>query len=212
MYRHIYWAGPLAALVLAMLFFGVVWNMSAKVPTGFYEPSPHVRLEAGISMGSGVHIGDGLVITAAHVVGKNKSMKAFADDNRMLDGEAEVLWTNTKYDIALVRVASPKMKAAPLSCAPNFTSQAVTAHGNPMGVHAVYTRGEVVGPAREWMIWASVVPVAGPIIYGQSGGGVMDDDGNVVGIAVGLLMTQAGIASFGWVVPSKVVCSLLGRA
>lgn len=212
MYRHIYWAGPLAALVLAMLFFGIVYNLSAKIPTGFHEPSPHVRLEAGISMGSGVHIGDGLVLTAAHVVGKNKSMKVFADDNRLVDAEGEVLWANAKYDIALIRIAKPKLGAASLSCAPNFTGQQVVAYGNPMGIQAVYTKGEVVGPARTFAIWASVLPVAGPIIYGQSGGGVADEHGAVVGIAVGVLVTQAGIAAFGWVVPSHVVCGLLGRA
>lgn len=212
MYRHIYWAGPLAALVFAMLFFGIVYNLSAKIPAGFYEPSPHVRLEAGISMGSGVHIGDGLVLTAAHVVGKNKSMKVFADDNRLVDAEGEVLWANTKYDIALIRIAKPKLGAASLSCAPNFTGQRVVAYGNPMGIQAVYTKGEVVGPARAFAVWASVLPIAGPIIYGQSGGGVADEHGAVVGIAVGVLVTQAGIAAFGWVVPSQVVCGLLGRA
>lgn len=138
-------------------------------------------------------------------------MAVFGDDNRLLDKEAEVLWTNAKYDIALMRMHKPSLKAAPLSCAPNFTSQAVWAYGNPMGVRAVYTKAEVVGPAREWGAWASVVPVSGPMIYGQSGGGVMDADGNLVGITVGLLMTPAGIASFGWAVPAHVACELLAR-
>lgn len=206
------WIGGFAVLLLVCLFFGVVWHRSAKIPHGFYEPSAHVRLEAGTGLGSGIHIGDGLVVTAAHVVGQNKSMTAFGDDDRVLDKQAEVLWTNPKYDIAVLRIHNAKLASAPLSCAPNYTSQSVWAHGNPMGVKAVYTRAEVVGPAREWMIWASVVPVAGPIIYGQSGGGVLDADGKVVGIAVGLLVTPAGIAAFGWVVPAKDVCALLGRA
>jgi serine protease Do len=195
-----------------LLFAGIVWNNASKIPYGFYEPSPHVRLEASGGLGSGVHIGNGLVITAAHVVSQNKSMKVFGDDNRVLDEAGEVLWSNAKYDVALIRLHKSALKAAPLSCAPNFTSQAVWAYGNPMGVRAVYTKGEVVGPAREWSAWASVVPVSGPIIYGQSGGGVLDADGGVVGIAVGLLMTPAGIASFGWIVPARVVCDLMGRA
>lgn len=213
MKRIPWWIGPLAAiLAVCVLVPAIVWHSSARIPIGFYEPSPHVRLESGLGQGSGVHIGNGLVVTAAHVVGKSKTMTAFADDNRVVDKAAEVLWTNEKYDIALIRVAKPKLGVAHLSCAPNFTSQAVWAYGNPMGIHAVYTKAEVVGPARPWLVWASVVPVTGPIIYGQSGGGVMDADGNLVGIAVGLLMTPSGIASFGWVVPSEVVCDLMGRA
>lgn len=211
MNRILGWGG-LGTLVAGLLTFGIIWNASSKIPAGFYEPSPHVRLEASGGLGSGVHIGNGLVITAAHVVSQNKSMKVFGDDNRVLDEAGEVLWSNAKYDVALIRLHKPALKSAPLMCAPNFTSQAVWAYGNPMGVKAVYTRGEVVGPARKWEIWASVVPVSGPIIYGQSGGGVLDADGGVVGIAVGLLMTPAGIASFGWIVPARVVCDLMGRA
>ena len=211
MHRHIYWAGPLAgALIAAMLFFGITWNASSKVPIGFYEPSPFVRLEAANSVGSGVHIGQGLVVTAAHVVGQNKAMKVFADDRRVMDGE--VLWSSTKYDIALMRVAKPQMRAAPLSCADNFTGQHVKAYGNPMGLDFVYTSGEVVGKAREQGHWAKVVPVDAALIYGQSGGGIIDEAGSVVGITVGLMGTPYGIAAFGFAVPSSVVCGLMGRA
>jgi S1-C subfamily serine protease len=212
MTRHLYWAGPLAALVVALLSFGITWNLSAKIPSGFYEPSAFVKLEAGNVSGSAVHIGDGFLVTAAHVVGTNKSMLFKGDDGRVIDKEAVVLWANREYDIALIRVDHPKLKSAPLSCAPNFTGQAVRAFGSPMDVEFVYTSGTVVGAARAMGPWASVLPVDGTVIYGQSGGGVVDANGNVVGIAVGLMPTQYGIAAFGFVVPAAAVCSLLARA
>ena len=81
-----------------------------------------------------------------------------------------------------------------------------------MDVDFVYTSGTVVGAARPMGPWASVLPVDGTVIYGQSGGGVVDANGNVVGIAVGLLPTQYGIAAFGFVVPASAVCNLLARA
>lgn len=203
--------GSFAMLIGSLLLFGILWNAAAKIPSGFYE-SPHVRIESAAGLGSGVHVGDGYVITAAHVVGKDTALKVFADNERLVDKTAEVLWTNTKYDISLVRVHdASKVKSAPLSCAKNFTGQTVTVYGNPMGVHAVYTKGEVTGAVREWATWSKVVPISGPIIYGQSGGGMLDSEGNVVGITVGLLMTQAGIAAFGWAVPAQVVCGLMGR-
>jgi len=62
--------------------------------------------------GSGVYIGNGLVLTAAHVVGDSKTVTLHSD--RDLPGE--VLWSNKKYDLALVRfsVTVPDMPAARL--------------------------------------------------------------------------------------------------
>jgi S1-C subfamily serine protease len=204
--------GGLGALVAGLLTFGIIWNASSKVPHGFYEPSAYVKLEAGNTSGSAVHIGDGFLVTAAHVVGQNKSMLVKGDDGRVIDREGVVLWANREYDIALIRVDHPKLKSAHLSCAPNFTGQGVRAFGSPMDVDFVYTSGTVVGAARPMGPWASVLPVDGTVIYGQSGGGVVDANGNVVGIAVGLMPTQYGIAAFGFVVPSQAVCDLLARA
>lgn len=204
--------GSVAMLAASLLTFGILWNAAAKIPHGFYEPSAFVKLEANGVSGSAVHIGDGFVITAAHVVGQNKSMLVKGDDGRVIDREGVVLWSNTAYDIALIRVDHPKLKTASLSCAENFTGQGVRAFGSPMDVEFVYTSGTVVGAARAMGPWASVLPVDGTVVYGQSGGGVVDASGNVVGIAVGLMPTQYGIAAFGFVVPSSAVCDLLARA
>lgn len=211
MNKLLLWGG-LAASTIVALAAGLTWNASSNIPVGFYEPSAYVKLEAGNTSGSAVHIGDGFLITAAHVVGQNKSMLVKGDDGRVIDREGVVLWANRDYDIALIRVDRPKLKTAPLSCAPNFTGQGVRAFGSPMDVEFVYTSGTVVGAARAMGPWASVLPVDGTVIYGQSGGGVVDANGNVVGIAVGLMPTQYGIAAFGFVVPAAAVCDLLARA
>lgn len=204
--------GSFAVLIASLLVFGIIWNAAAKIPHGFYVPSAFVKLEAKGVSGSGVHIGDGYVLTAAHVVGEFKDMMVKGDDGRVIDRAASILWANKVYDVALVRVAHPAMKSARLNCAPNFTGQGVKAYGSPMDVEFVYTSGTVVGKARKMGPWKSVVPVDGTLIYGQSGGGVVDDAGEVVGITVGLLPTQFGIAAFGFVVPASDVCSLLARA
>jgi S1-C subfamily serine protease len=204
--------GGLGTLVAGLLTFGIIWNTSAKIPHGFYQPSAFVKLEASNGSGSGVHIGDGFIVTAAHVVSQSKTMLIKGDDGRVIDREGVVLWTNTAYDIALIRVDHPRLKSAHLSCAPNFTGQGVRAYGSPMDVDFVYTSGTVVGAARANGPWASVLRVDGTLVYGQSGGGVVDDNGNVVGITVGLMPTQYGIAAFGFVVPARAVCDLLARA
>lgn len=206
--------GIIVALAVACITAGVAWNASSKIPHGFYEwgshaNSPFVQIAIGSAIGSGVHIGDGFILTAAHVVGAAKETKVFADTKELMRGE--VLWSNTKYDIALVRVARAKMAAAQLSCEPNFIGQNIRAYGNPMGVEFVYTSSTVVGAPRKHGPWDTVVPVDGTVVYGQSGGGVVDDQGRVVGITVGVMPTPYGIAAFGFIVPATIACQLLGR-
>lgn len=211
MNRVPWWIGPLAAILTTFVAVPVaVWAMSGiRAPVGFYEwpvegDSPFVRIVAGNGgEGSGVHIGDGLILTAAHVVGSSKATQVFADDGRVADGDAKILWSNAEFDIALVRAPKAKLKAAALDCDGNFTGQAVRSYGNPMGVSFVYTSGTVAGVSRQFGPWASVVPIDGTVVYGQSGGGVIDAKGRVVGIAVGLLPTPYGIAAFGFAVPAK---------
>ena len=212
------WLGIAGAVLLAIgavLFWNSSGNFQSRHLGGAVasEPAtPHVALKSGLGSGSGVHIGKGYIVSAAHVVGTSSSM--ILTDSAGRTTEARVLWVNKEYDIALLTVENAdSMGFAPLNCAPNYVGQKVTAYGNPMGIEFLYTRGEVNGASRKHMIWKEVVPLDGTIVYGQSGGGVIDNvDGSVVGITVGLVPTPYGIAAIGFAVPARVVCHLLGRA
>lgn len=161
--------------------------------------------------GSGVHIGNGYVLTAAHVVRTNKTMTVTDSEHREMAGE--VLWSNAEYDVALIKLPGASYVAtAPLSCAANFPHQRVTVYGNPIDLEFVFTSGDVNGTARKWAIWRELVPVDMTIIPGQSGGAAMDQAGNVVGIAVGVMIWQYGLTGQGFIVPGSVVCQLMGRA
>jgi S1-C subfamily serine protease len=210
------WLGSAAAVLVACLMFAGVYQMSgSRLPIGLFTPavaavpaSSHVKVNPG---GSGTHIGGGFIITATHVVGKATSVTVTGDNGT--EYEADVLWANKAYDVALLKLKAPAaVGVSPLSCAPNHTGQKVQAFGNPMGVKFVYTRGEVNGPARQFGPWQRVVPLDMTTIYGQSGGGIIDQSGNLVGVTVGLLPTPYGIGAFGWAVPAESVCMLLGRA
>jgi serine protease Do len=210
--------GVAAALAVACLMGAGVYHMAgARLPVGMFTPavaavpaSSHVKVNPG---GSGTHIGGGFIITAAHVV-KNAESVSVTGDNGASYG-VEVLWVNTAYDVALLQLNPPAVRwvgVSPLFCAPNHTGQKVQAFGNPMGVKFVYTRGEINGPARQFGPWQRVVPLDMTTIYGQSGGGIIDQSGNLVGVTVGLLPTPYGIGAFGWAVPAESVCMLMGRA
>lgn len=209
------WLGFAAAFLAGCFVTLPVWHYANPVPARFFvseavasvPASSHVQVSSG---GSGTHIGNGFILSAAHVVREAKTVTVTGDNGTKY--EAEVLWANVGYDVALLRVSTPtSIGVTPLSCAPNYTGQKVQAFGNPMGVEFVYTRGEVNGVARQHGPWKRVIPLDMTTIYGQSGGGVIDADGNLVGVTVGLLPTPYGITAFGWAVPGEAVCDLLAR-
>lgn len=199
----------LAALVaLALLITGLSYTVPAPAPL----PSAIVKVLVGEGHGSGVHIGDGYILTAAHVT-QGKTVKL-----RLTDGteiEAETLWENRAYDVALLRTQA-RVAVAPLACRTAALGERLTAHGNPMVLEFVSADGKVAGAAREFGPWKSVLPVDMTIVMGMSGGPVLDANGNVVGISVGVLLGNLmgfpSLTGFGAIVPSSAVCTLMGRA
>jgi S1-C subfamily serine protease len=179
------------------------------------QASHTVKLVLPSGHGSGVHIGNGYIVTAAHVVGGETgfTLKSSAGDVQ----KGAVLWASKTYDIALVRAERPaRLAAAKLACRDATVGETVTAEGNPATLEFVTAYGAVAGAPREMGPWKSAFVVDGTIVMGMSGGGVFDAKGNVVGIAVGVMSVPVGfgasLTGFGAVVPSSVVCELMGRA
>lgn len=194
-------------LVLFLIVAGVVSTKPAAAPL----PSAVVKVLVEGGKGTGVHIGNGYVLTATHVSQGSPVRLALTDGTEVA---AETLWENKSYDIALLRT-SAKMQAAPLACRTATVGERVTAHGNPLILDFVSSDGKVAGVAREFGPWKEVLPVDMTIVMGMSGGPTFDIHGNVVGINVGVLVAPMGfgasLTGFGAIVPSSVVCALMGR-
>lgn len=205
-------AGVCAIVCSSFLAYPMLKRMALHElsdPTPVMEAGVTVR--HGYSSGSGVHIGGGYILTGDHVIrdGKEIIVEYFGGGQV----RAEVLWSNKQYDVALLHVERKRWDAvAPLNCEPNFVGQRVTAVGNPMGGVFAYTRLEINGAPRKVGPWARAVPVNGAVIPGQSGGGVVNERGETVGIAIGVLSSPYGMAAFGWIVPAETICMLMARA
>ena len=168
--------------------------------------SAHVKIETSRGHGSATHIGDGLYLTAAHVIGDGASIKISGHG-------ATLLWANASYDIALV--SGPEIAASvPLACYTPQLGEAGEAHGNPMELSDITTTARVAGSARTIGEWKLAIPVDGALGPGMSGGAFVIG-GALVGVNVGsaLAPTGRGASFFGLavVVPGSVVCDLMGR-
>ena len=172
-----------------------------------------VKIQVNDGHGSGVHIGDGFILTAAHVVGDEKEVQVKAKGGAF--NRADVLWVNKANDIALLRTSSDGLGIAKLACHAVNVGDPIVAYGNPLKIEFVAAYGKIAGEPRETGPWKSVYVTDITTVMGQSGGPVYADGGDLIGITVGVMAAPIGfsgsLVGFGFVVPSTAVCELLGR-
>lgn len=196
----------------AVAIAAVVGLSSYAMPTDPVETAV-VKVELPTGHGSGTHIGDGYILTAAHVAGKETTVKLRSEGGEAVEGT--VLWVNTAYDIALIKTDKDAFGSAPLSCSSAQRGETITAMGNPLGIEFVSSTGRIAGKARSVGPWKSVFVTDMTIVMGMSGGPVFNDAGEVIGITVGVMAANMGFSSsllgFGYVVDSPSICGLLAR-
>ncbi|MBY3434802.1 trypsin-like peptidase domain-containing protein [Rhizobium laguerreae] len=219
----------MAVVALAILLVGGVYAMPNDTTfvtvTNTIVQAPPTTSEDSVVMvnladghGSGVHIGNGFIITAAHVAGEAKEV----DIKRQVgeDLKAEVLWVNKAYDIALLRTSGKLAGQSALNCAQPKIGDEIQAAGNPLNLEFVSSFGRIAGTARAAEPWREVVITDVTTVMGASGGPLFGKDGRVVGIVVGVMPAPIkngdgyvpSLTGFGTAVPASVVCQLLGRA
>lgn len=174
---------------------------------------PMLKINVGNGHGSGFHVGNGYVFTAAHVVkGRAEAEVVAADGSK---DTAEVLWINEKRDVALLKTAKLRPQTAQLSCIVPAEGQKVVARGNPNNLTFVSTYGQVAGKPISLGPWSQVVPLSMTIVPGQSGGPLYDAHGRVVGMNVGVMVFPFGfggsLAGIGYAVPGSTLCELLAK-
>lgn len=162
--------------------------------------------------GSGVHIGHGYIVTAAHVVEDHPQMDV--TDSLGNKHVGTVLWFNKAYDIALIKIDEyGQIRHSRLMCSPPKIGTNLVAEGNPLNLQNITTWGRVASDVRERAPWKLSFIADMTVVPGMSGGPVFDKAGDVVGIAVGIAVTPGiGMTAISYIVPSEAVCDLMARA
>ena len=178
-------------------------------------PGPNVKVMLAQGHGSGVNIGNGYILTAAHVAEDNATLDIKFEDGTT--AKAETLWVNKGADIALLRFKDDgHTRSAKLACRTPQNGEAVIAFGNPVAFENLVFRGYINGNPRDVGPWKGAVPSDLTVLPGMSGGAMYDEKGEVVAINVGTGLVPMGFsaswARIGLSVSGATICGLMGRA
>lgn len=135
-------------------------------------------------LGTGVLIGDGLALTAYHVVFQAKSLSAVSSDKKRYS--AVVIGYNDQQDLALLRVNVPAgAPALPLAARAPALTAPVLAIGNGGGQFLRAKTGRLLAlnsQAGRADFPPGTLELSAPLIPGDSGGPILNTLGEVTGI------------------------------
>ena len=139
--------------------------------------------------GTGVVIKTGYnetyILTNNHVAGKDQEdIKLYVENDKTHKlVKAEIVANHKTVDAAVIKIyANLPEKKAITGIATAHIQDSVYVVGNPLGVRDVYSEGVVAGYESDSMLLQM------PCIYGNSGSGVFDQNGKLVGLVYALEM------------------------
>lgn len=151
---------------------------------------------------------DGAFVTSFHVVEHAVAVQVESLDGAAL-GNVSVLAADAPRDLAILRVRVPAaMTPLPLGRdAAARVGDRVYLMSNPLGLNGTFSEGLL--SARRPVEGVAMIQVGAPIHPGSSGGPVLNDRGDVIGVAT---FFANGSSTLGLAVPSRFVSSLLAVA
>lgn len=168
------------------------------------------------ALGSGVIIdaAKGYVVTNNHVVDNATTIKVQLSDGRKF--EAKVVGKDPRSDIALLELKEPKNLTA-IKLADSDTLRVgdyAVAIGNPYGLGETVTSGIVSALGRSGLNvenYENFIQTDAAINRGNSGGALVNLNGELIGINTAILAPDGGNIGIGFAIPSNMVKSLTGQ-
>ena len=181
------------------------------------EPSPLGGSGAQQAQGSGfVYDTEGHVITNQHVVDSAQSVSVAFPNGKTYS--ATVVGSDPSTDIAVLDVDAPASVLKPLELADSSNVEVgdgVIAIGSPFGLEQTVTTGIVSALHRQ--ITApnnfsidDAIQTDAAINHGNSGGPLLDMDGDVIGVNSQIESESGGNDGVGFAVPSNTVAKIAG--
>lgn len=169
-----------------------------------------------MALGSGVIIdaAKGYAVTNNHVVENATTIKVQLSDGRKLD--AKMVGKDPRSDIALIQIQDPKNLTA-IKIADSDALRVgdyTVAIGNPFGLGETVTSGIVSALGRSGLNaenYENFIQTDAAINRGNSGGALVNLNGELIGINTAILAPDGGNIGIGFAIPSNMVKSLTAQ-
>ena len=168
-------------------------------------------------LGSGVIISDnGYIVTNNHVVKDATNIIVKLQDGN--NYEAKIIGADEKTDLALIKISANNLPYASLADSDQLKiGEEVIAIGNGLGKGTTASNGIVSALNREVTIdkySMTLILTNAEINSGNSGGGLFDLNGNLIGIvnaksSSSIFSSEASIEGIGYAIPSNLVKTIV---
>ncbi|HEY8540387.1 MAG TPA: trypsin-like peptidase domain-containing protein [Steroidobacteraceae bacterium] len=169
---------------------------------------PAVRRRFESSLGSGVIVdAQGHVITNQHVIENASEIRVQLADGRI--ATPVVVGNDPATDLALLRIDLPNLPVMTLGRSDELRpGDVVLAIGNPLGLSQTVTQGIVSATGRgnpRLARFADFIQTDAAINFGNSGGALINTEGELVGINTAVLAQSLGTEGIGFAIPVNLV-------
>ena len=174
---------------------------------GDFWPSYRQRVER--SLGSGVIVDTaGTIVTNQHVIAGAESIRAQLSDGRI--AEPTIVGQDPDTDIAILHLDTPELPIMPVGRSDTLrVGDIVLAIGNPYGIGQTVTQGIVSATGRGQLglaTFENFIQTDAAINLGNSGGALIDAQGDLVGINTAVLnRANGGPEGIGFAIPINLV-------
>jgi Do/DeqQ family serine protease len=178
---------------------------------GRRQPEPYRQR----ALGSGVVVStDGYVLTNNHVVNGASKIQVDFTDGRTFD--ATVVGLDEPSDLALLKVTATGLPALTLGNSDAVqVGDVVLAIGNPLGIGQTVTMGIVSAKGRSTGVgdgsYEDFLQTDAPINQGNSGGALVNMNGQLIGINSQILSTSGGNIGIGFAIPSNMASHVVAE-
>jgi Do/DeqQ family serine protease len=173
---------------------------------------PRIPRQSGL--GSGVITSaDGYILTNNHVIDGADRVRVELTDSRTFDGK--VIGTDPASDLALLKIEASNLPTLQIGDSSKVNvGDVVLAIGNPLGVGQAVTMGIISAKGRSTGLgdgYEDFLQTDAPINHGNSGGALINLNGELVGINSQILSPTGGNIGLGFAIPANMARQVMDQ-
>jgi Do/DeqQ family serine protease len=178
---------------------------------GTQPRGPQVQM----GLGSGVIVQpNGTILTNHHVIDGAEEIKVELTNNRILD--AKVVGSDAPSDLAVLKIEANDLSALTLGDSDRVrVGDVALAIGNPLGIGQTVTAGIISAKGRSTGLsdgsFEDFLQTDAPINQGNSGGALINTEGELIGINSQILSTSGGSIGIGFAIPSNMARNVMDQ-